>query len=302
MKLSFTDQNCRLGNKAIENAALGNLQAANDFLTPRDSMIEHLSEVKPLYTAVFTFNDPNNAETGDIRLTISWQETTDANSTTPTYEPISKKWTRLDRDNGNPTSILDISLSELRSSMAWQFEIHAAQPIEESRLPTGFAEFGNHVEPEPNASRKAANPSATDVSFVRYRPSVATLKDLEQRLTYCFEMADYTIELSRFQHRSFPPHKVSFSSPPPEPTVFESRWGLSVHRIEWDTMLTRNERLPIGEKADWSHEEEVWFPSEDSAKGEKKTGFAQMMEKLKRIKTLLMEADKDGLMGGMKIG
>jgi len=43
--------------------------------------------------------------------------------------------------------------------------------------------------------------------------------------------------------------------------------GLSVHRIEWDTMFTRNERLPIGEKADWSHEEDVWFPPEYSIDG-----------------------------------
>ena len=58
-------------------------------------MTEHLSDVKPLYTAVFTFDDPANSEAGNIRLTITWQETTDANATTPTYEQISKKMDTL---------------------------------------------------------------------------------------------------------------------------------------------------------------------------------------------------------------
>jgi hypothetical protein len=267
-------------------------------------MTEHLSDVKPLYTAVFTFNDPSNSEAGNIRLAMTWQETTDANSTTPTYERISKKWTRLDRDGGTPTSILDISLTEIHTGMAWQFEIHAAQSIEEGRLPNGISELGDSVRPEANAARKAANPSATEISFVIYRPSFAHLKHLEQRITYCYGVVgtDYTLKLSRFQHRSFPTREARILAKAVVPTVFESRWGLSVHRTQWDTWFAKNERLPIGEKADLSHEEDVWFPPEYSPDGEKLPGFAQMMEKLKRIKAMVMETDEDDLMDGMKIG
>ena len=190
--------------------------------------------------------------------------------------------------------------------MAWQFEIHAAQSIEEARLPNGFSEFGDSrsLRPDANAARKATNPSATDVSFVIYRPSFAHLRHQEQRLTYRYGIvgSDYTVELSRFQHRSFPAREARILAPAVEPTVFESRWGLSVHRIEWDTMFTRNERLPIGEKADWSHEEDVWFPPNYSVDDEKQSGFVQMMEKLKRVKTLVMEAHENDLHGGMKVG
>jgi len=206
-------------------AAIGTLQTANDFLTPRDPMTEHLNEVKPLYTAVFTFNDPNNIEAGDIRLMKTGRR-----QPMPTQQ--CRRMSRSLRSGcawiGQWDSELHPRYQPERASHwhSMAIRIHAAQSIEEDKLPTGFSDFGNDVKPEANAARKAANPAATEVSFVTYRPSIVQLKHLkhlEQRLDYCYGVGgtDYTVELSRFQHREFPPRNASIT----EPTVFESRWA-----------------------------------------------------------------------------
>ena len=244
-----------------------------------------------MYTAVFTFADPTNSEAGDIRLTVMWEELQDSLSKTPTYDQISKKWTRLERDAETPSSILNISLSDLTTGMAWQFDVHAAQTIDEARLPRGFSGFGNTVCPNATIARQAVNPSNADMSFVTYRPSYPHWKDVEQRITYRYGLigSDYTLELTRFQHSIIPARRLSMLSKA-TPTLYEARWGLSLCRIEWDTMFTQNERLPVGEKVDWSDEEDVWFPNDyDNAAETKQMGFEQMMEKLNHVASLLIE-------------
>jgi hypothetical protein len=256
-----------------------------------------LAEIKPMYTAVFTFVDPSNSEAGEIRLTVIWEELQDSLLKTPTYDQTSKKWTRLERDAETPSSILNISLSDLTTGMAWQFDVHAAQTIDEARLPRGLSEFGDSVTPDAKIARKAADPSNADMSFVTYRPSNAHLKHVEQRLTYRYGLigSDFTLELTRFQHSSFPDRKFPILSKA-ELILYEARWGLSLHRIEWDTMFTKNERLPVGEKADWSRKEDVWFPS-DTQKG-----FEQMMETLDHVASLVVEGEEEDLLGGMRVG
>lgn len=294
----------RLGNKVVEHAALHKLRDAVTFLTPQDHATTNLASIKPLYTAIFTFADPSNSELGDMRLAITWEEHQESNSATPTYyDRVSKKWTRLDRDTKGPTSILDISISEIHTGMAWQFGIDAAQAIDEARLPKDLADYGDSVKLDDKLVQGAANSAVDNMSFMNYRSSLTHLKALEQRITYRYNVvgSDYTLELSRFQHRTFPSRTSPMLSAA-EPTLYEARWGLSVYRIAWDTMFTENERLPIGERAEWSHDEEMWFPNGDSDEGKQGGGFSLMMEKLKHIQGLVMDDGDEDLMGGMRVG
>lgn len=280
--------NCRLGSKNVEMNILDTLKEAVHVLTPQDPMTHDLASIKPRLTATFTFVDPNNRELGDIRLTIIWEEHQDSNASLPTYEQVSKKWTRLDRDTGAPSTILATTLSEISTGMAWQFEINAAQSIEEERLPQGFAAYGDSIKPNPKQAQRVVMYKMDDMTFVHYRSTFTWLKSVEQRLNYRYNLkgSDYTLDLSRFQLRTFPPKKnlVSASG---QPAMYEARWGLSVYRIEWDTLFTKNERLPVGEKADWEHEEKVWFPKDyDDDEGET-GGFEMMMRKLAMIQELV---------------
>ena len=265
-------------------------------------MTRNLSSVKPLHQAIITFVDPINSELGDIRLTMIWQEQQDWNSSTPTYEQVSKKWTRLDRDTQAPISILGATLCSITGA-AYQFEINAATSIEEDKLPKGYAEYGNSIRPDPKAAQKATKPTSSDMSFLLYRSSFQHLKSLEQRLTYRYGIkgSDYTLELVRFQHKTFSPKENLFVAST-APTIYEARWGLSFYRIEWDTMFAQNERLPIGERTDWSEEEAVWFPKDYADEDTDVQGFAGMMSKLKRIQNLVKDAADEDLIGGMRVG
>lgn len=250
-------------------------------------MTHDLASIKPLLTATFTFVDPNNSELGDIQLAIIWEEHQDSDASLPAYEQVSKKWTRLDRDTGAPSSILTTALSQISTGMAWQFTISAAQSIEEDRLPQGFAAYADSIKVNTKAAQRVIMETLDDMTSLNYRSSFVYLKSLEQRLIYRYNLkgSDYTLDLSRFQLRTFPSKQNLFTAAV-EPTVYEARWGLSLCRIEWDTMFAKNERLPIGERADWEQEEKVWFPMDYSDEEDEAGGFELMVTKLAMVQGL----------------
>ena len=289
----------------MESTAHDNLRNAAGFLTPQDNTIKDLAAVRPIYTAIFTFVDPAKGEAGDIRLTMTWEESQDSITNQTTFDNTFKKWTRLDRDIQAPYPLLNVALSDLSTGMAWQFDLHGAQCIEESRLPAELSDFGDKVRPDAKLAHKAVDPSATDISFMTYRSSFTYLKHVEQRITYRYQDidSDYIFELSRFQHREFPSRKALIASSITDPTVYEPRWGLSLHRNQWDTWFAHNERLPIGEKAVWPHEEDDWFPKDYATASENdQSGFAQLMKKLERFKGLIIGEEEEDLSGGMQVG
>lgn len=266
----------------------------------------HLADIKPVYSAIFIFAD----ETSDLRLSMSWQEAQDPDTTKAAFDLISKKWARLERENSDvgspsaPTPLLDVSLTDLNTGMAWQFDIEAAQGVEESRLPRPFTEFAHGVVIDANAILKGSD----EKPFVIYKSYGVIIKSIQQRTShrYGLSSSDYTLELTRCQDRMYPPRKSAFM-PAGEPTVYEPRWSLSVYRIAWDTMFTKNERLPIGEIANWEHDVETWFPEDLTAspgpEGQKPQGFGQLLEKLKAISKLLKgTTSEDDLTGGMTVG
>ena len=294
---------CRVGHKPTEEALLLALQAAKDLITPSDATIADLSDVKPVYSAIFTFAD----EAGDLRLTVEWHEAHDAFNNSANLEEISKKWTRLERDNGTPTSLLDVSLTDLNSGTAWQFDILASQAADEAKLPQQLITFARNLRIDPALAKK----QSADRIFVRYNP-FATLRSIQQRISYRYTIAnsDFKLELSRLQDRNYPSR--STSSPSGMPTVYEPRWSLSVYRTEWDTMFTQNERLPIGESTTWKDDVVTWFPYDvgpgASSVGEDEgQGWEQMVDKLGRIEALVAVARADAeemgveedLLGGM---
>jgi hypothetical protein len=145
-----------------------------------------------------------------------------------------------------------------------------------------------------------------DKLFVLHKPFVGHLKTIQQRMTYRFFLKDidYTVELSKYQDRSLAARR-SLVVPPEGPTVtYEPRWSLDVYQMDWDRKFTTNERLEVGERADWSDDVNEWFPedftksSEDEDTG---NGFAHLMEKLKALGRVIKDVEED-LIGGMTVG
>ncbi|KAK1062854.1 hypothetical protein LTR74_009934 [Friedmanniomyces endolithicus] len=297
-----------LGDKATEQALLPALQDTTDLVTPSEATVHDLTSVKPVYAVAFVFSD----SAGDYRLTVEWHEAYDETTDKTHFEIFSKKWTRLERDTSALTSLLDIALCDLSTSSAWQFDILASsQVIDETKLSPQLLAFSLNLAIDPDAAAKTRR----NETFVRFNP-YANLTSFQQRTSYQYTLfdSDYTLELSRFQDRTYSSRDKGF----PTATVSEPRWSLTVYRKAWDAMLAGNERLPVGERADWLHDVATWFP-QDIGPGSTEVderrpgqGWMQLLEKLGRIEGIVGEVkekiegeeeeEEEDLIGGMTVG
>ncbi|KAK0273854.1 hypothetical protein LTR35_011980 [Friedmanniomyces endolithicus] len=296
-----------LGDTATEQALLPALQETTDLVTPSDATVHTLTSVKPVYAVAFVFSDI----AGDYRLTVEWHEAYDEDANKTYFEIFSKKWTRLERDTNALTSLLEISLCDLRTSSAWQFDILASsQVIDETKLSPQLLAFSRNLTIDPDAAAKAAK----NETFVRFNP-FANLTSFQQRTSYQYTIfnSDYTLELSRFQDRTYQSRDKGFATT----ITSEPRWSLIVFRKAWDAMLAGNERLPVGERADWLHDLATWFPQDvgpGSAEVDEKRpgqGWMQLLEKLGRVEGMVREVrekieeeedEDEDLIGGMTVG
>lgn len=256
-----------------------------------------LDEVKPIYTAVFIIAD----HAGDMCLEISWKERTDSsNSSQPEFEELSRTWTRLDRGTTSQSSLVDISLVNLKNSSAWHFELSASHAVDTKKLTLEHYNMDKFVRVDAQIARQ----QRTDKPFVRWSP-YPCVKMLQQRTSYLFALknSNYTLELTRFQDRIYTHRPHSFEEPNCE--NYEPRWSLEVYHSMWNTLLTRNEHLAVGAMTDWDDGVKTWFPEDDDmedfaqVKGE--AGFEQLVAKLDQVEKLVLRSESE-MFGGMEIG
>lgn len=265
----------RIGDTDLESGLLEVMLSKTDLLVPHGAMTASLRDVKPSYSAVFVFDDIYGA----LRLSMSWHELEDKKHENPEFILENSKWSRLERDTDRATGLLDMSSIDLHTGSAWQFEITASRAIEESKLPQNLRDFVARVSIDPTQATK----QSTDKPFVRYNPFIK-LRSLRQEISYRYNIqnSDYTLELRRFQDRSFSAADLTMAKP--DVSVYEPRWGLNVLRTDWDTCFSKNECLSIGKAANWNDGFDEWFPSDIGPNVELGgDGFGQLLEKLQRI-------------------
>jgi hypothetical protein len=234
-------------------------------------------------------------------LEISWKERADnSGSSQAEFDELSRTWTRLDRGTTSQSSLVDISLLNLKNSSAWHFELSASNAVDTNRLAPDHYNMGESI----RANIQIARQQRTDMPFVRWS-HYAHVKMLQQRTSYLFALKNstYTLELTRFQDRAFSYQTHSLGEPNCE--VYEPRWSLEVYHSMWDTLLTRNEHLDVGAMADWDDGVKTWFPEDDDmedfaqVKGE--AGFEQLVAKLGQVEKLVLRSESE-MFGGMEIG
>lgn len=260
-------------------------------------MVHTLDEVEPIHTAVFIIED--NA--GDLCLEISWKERTDSSgSSQPEFEELSRTWTKLDRGTTSQSSLVDISLLNLKNSSAWHFELSASNAVDAHKLGPQLRSLANSIRADIHDARQ----QRSDKPFVRWYQQVH-VRMLQQRTTYLFALknSNYTLELTRFQDRVYTRGTHSFVEPKCE--TYEPRWSLEVYHSMWDTLFTRNEHLAVGAMVDWDDDVKTWFPEDDDmedfaqVKGE--AGFEQLVAKLDQVEKLVLRSESE-MFGGMEVG
>lgn len=180
---------------ARERSALRAVQAAETLLVPQSGMVHSLSDVKPVYTAIFTIADKG----GDLRLSKTWHEVDEyGDGQNTTLEELSRSWIRVDRESTEPSLLYDVGLCNLQDGGShWHFGLTAAQSVEDSRLPDNLKDFANHIDIDAKVARKDKGDS-----WVRIRRD-GPVKKIQQRTSYRYGLmnSDYTLELTHFQDR-----------------------------------------------------------------------------------------------------
>ncbi|KAI7155033.1 hypothetical protein KC349_g7263 [Hortaea werneckii] len=283
-----------LGDRTTEERLVDYVQHhAGSLLSPLDSALSNLHEVKPTFSADFTFHD--SADRAE-------------------YVEKERKWTRFERDSGNSTPLLDINLTDLKSGWAWQFDILASQPIDERKVPDALQKFANSIRIH---ALSAAKHKGKD-PFVHRYTVLSNLISVQERTCYSYVIAnsEFNLEISRFQNRIYHP-RPSMAAPeeaahPPsraKPDTYEPRWSLSVYRQAWDTLFNENERLPVGQGVEWKSDMATWFPADIGSEASEKedVGWSQLMDNLGQIEAMVANLkvetyeDDEDLMGGMQI-
>ncbi|RMY66616.1 hypothetical protein D0863_08324 [Hortaea werneckii] len=301
-----------LGDKPTEERLIDHVQHhAGSLLSPLDSMLSKLHEVRPTFFAEFTFHD----SAGDLCLKIEWHEALEhRNSDKVEFVEKERKWTRFERDSGNATPLLDINLTDLNSGWAWQFDILASQPVDARKVPNTLQNFANSVRVDavPAAKLKTKDP------FVLRYNALSNLVHVQERTCYRYVIAnsEFNLEISRFQNRIHhprpsmaAPRNAAHASSRAEPDISEPRWSLSVYREEWGKLFNENERLPVGQGVEWKGEMAKWFPADIGSEASEKEdkGWSQLMDNLGQIEAMIAklkaetdEEDED-LLGGVQI-
>ncbi|GAB1739401.1 hypothetical protein NU219Hw_g4361t1 [Hortaea werneckii] len=281
-----------LGDRRTEERLVDYAQHhAGGILSPLDPTISDLHEVKPIFSAEFTFHD--SADRVE-------------------YVQKYRKWTRFERDSGNPTPLLDINLTDLNSGWAWQFDILTSQPVDERKVPDTLQKFANTIRLDALSTAKL---KARDPFVLRYN-APSNLINVQERTCYSYVIAnsEFNLEISRFQNRiyHFRPSMVAPEDGPRQssraaPNIYEPRWSLSIYRQEWDTLFNENERLPVGQNVGWKNDMAHWFPADigSEASENEDQGWSQLMDNLGQIEAMVAKLkaethdDDEDLLGGM---
>ncbi|PPJ59638.1 hypothetical protein CBER1_01164 [Cercospora berteroae] len=247
----------------VDADVLSAIQAADDLFCPQDAFLDRLEEVLPSYAAIFTFP----AEDSDVRLVKSWQRSVHESDLPGTTRMIANP----DQFHRSATNLLDVSLTDLHTGTAWQFDLTAELSVVPSKLLEKYSHFAASISLEAPLNK-------SNEFVVKYNSAGVTMKSLRYEVRYRFNIkgTDYNLDLVRFRDRTFSKGEM---------IVFEPAWKLNVFRPEWAENLSRNKDLAVGTSANWSHNIDEWFPGDGG-----EDGVALLVSKLTAIEEVLQAA------------
>jgi hypothetical protein len=260
---------------------------ADHLLIPPESIQRNLSEVRPTYNVNFTFQDA----AGDVCLSISWSEQVDNRRKTSSLNSCRPRWTRLKAGASRATTLINMSLTNLETGLAWAVELLSSRVLDEDRVPSRLVDFADEVSVDREIMTKATQ---ANQRFMVY-PTIPGLKAVRQMITWQFDISksDYSLEVTKFNDTIYDP-----TQPFHPPQLSKDSWSLSLESVVWKTSFAENESLAIGARADWNDDIATWFDKDIGTANvddddEEPDGFSQLLDKLNDIETLLRNGPDD---------
>lgn len=252
-----------------------------------------MNDVKPTYTAALTV-DTEKHQSGIAVLTKSWEEYDGL------FNETSTKWAGLDqvyKDDGVPSTLLDISMTDLKQGLGWDFEITATRVVEPENLPKWLEELGTvhyfSVIPEEARNIESDRQWCQFEVYDGKSKPVLRKRALQQRIIWQFDItnSDYTVEVSKIQNIKY----VDGTTPGREtPVVYEPRWAINVVHRDWAVSLAEHTNLDIGRPASWLANLPTWFPVDDDKQSLDNNGHIELVRKLMKIQEIVC-GKRDGM-------
>lgn len=246
---------------------------------------QQMDDVKPIYTASLTID--MEKQHGLVVLTKSWQEYDNGD-----FLETSTKWAGLDPadDEAAPSTLLDISMTDLKQGLSWNFEMTATRTIDANELPEWLQALGgwHYFVVIPKEARNLAG-NRQWCQFELYNgvlKPVARKRALQQRITWQFDIANsaYSVEVVKIQDVTYRKGDV----PGREiPVAYEPRWAVNVVHRDWEVRLAEHTFLDAGRPAAWLADLPTWFPVDDDKPSSDNNGHIELVRKLMKIQEIV---------------
>ncbi|CAD6569863.1 MAG: hypothetical protein ASARMPREDX12_003112 [Alectoria sarmentosa] len=230
---------------------LAKVQNATDLFLPVDSSIISLNEVVPSFSACFEFG---NSDSPPMNLTLELSSSPAA----PTiYEKVQELWTRMDRrDNAVP---LEAFTARLDGGASWKLQVSTENSIDSSRLNLKMTGFAESVKLSKIPRTRIELTGQRVFTWEKDLPGVLQPSAFQQKTALRYRLAqqpEWEFEIARYDN---------YGDPKNENVPVETNWGATLYDSNWDSTLTANSTLGIGEAARWEPRLETFFPSRPGA-------------------------------------
>ncbi|KAI9655073.1 MAG: hypothetical protein M1829_000706 [Trizodia sp. TS-e1964] len=273
----------RLGDASFGPVLLSSCYASRSFLQSPGHTSEGLEAVKPLYGATFEVFT-RNGSVGRLEVEFSNVDLTE--SSLAGCEVCATRWVKGDnyaqsqigssiRQLSKP---LDAIVTNLHSKSSYQFEIVADDTIESSKFSSNIATWTSTIRLQFLKSRTPEK--RTEVVFDMKTPAI-TVHRYTERKSYQYILRDTTYQLEISEHRSF--EKLPGNVIAPKYALVGTAWGATLTDLEWDSHLSEQPSLNIGQEGSWSDKLSAFFPAHVRQKPGQSNSFWYFLQKVREV-------------------
>ncbi|KAL9124773.1 MAG: hypothetical protein Q9217_005926 [Psora testacea] len=278
IQLSGTKGNLVRDMKVAKAASvMDNIFNANDLFVPADPIAEALKDVMPVISGRFVihrFNKPS------VALEI---EFTSSSINDSLYEMTHALWTRYDQKE---TRIpFETFIVRLDGGCSWKLNISNEHILDQSRIDPKMTAFAESVKLKTGDRSCLGLTGQRQLELVQTNsPGSLKSSEFEQKTSYRYRLVPnsaWMFEIARYDcygaHDDMP---------------VTTNWGASMWNTDWDTVLTKNSGLTIGEVADWHPSLSTFFTSEGTSSIDPEAGVSEFLQTVQMVNDFLDEIKK----------
>ena len=253
-------------------AIMTKIHNATSLLIPADHTTERLEDVVPIVSGRFVVV---RIDKPSVQLEVAI-DTTAADG--KFYEVSRTQWTRNDgKDVHVP---LNISMIQLQGGPSWELKVSVEHGLDSSKIDPRMKEFADTIRPKHRDMSGLYHRGQPLLTYGKSSPGGLKPSGFEQRISFRYRILgapQWVVEIARYD---------VFESQAEVPV--QSSWGTTMWNSDWDTQVTSNSSLEIGESASWVPGLRTFFPNDDNEKIQGvEAGVVGFLQTVRRVSDFL---------------